>query len=70
VDTGGTIYPGLIELHSHLSYNALPLWDVPKKYGNRAQWQGSDDFHRLVSAPRNVIGKLHDYVATLVRYVG
>ncbi|MET0207783.1 MAG: hypothetical protein ABW220_02005 [Burkholderiaceae bacterium] len=25
--SGGTIYPGLIELHNHLSYNALPLWD-------------------------------------------
>src|SRR3954470_13895830 len=69
VDTGGTIYPGLIELHNHLSYNALPLWDVPEKYGNRATWQRSDDYHRLVSAPMNVIGKLHDYVAALVRYV-
>ena len=25
VDTGGTLFPGLIELHNHLSYNALPL---------------------------------------------
>ena len=23
---GGTLFPGLIELHNHLSYNALPLW--------------------------------------------
>ena len=27
-----TIYPGLIDLHDHLSYNALQLWDVPKKF--------------------------------------
>ena len=26
VETGGTLFPGLIELHNHLSYNALPLW--------------------------------------------
>jgi len=26
VKTGGTIYPGLIELHNHLAYNALCLW--------------------------------------------
>ena len=25
VETGGTLFPGLIELHNHLSYNALPL---------------------------------------------
>ena len=27
--TGGTIFPGLIELHNHLPYNILPLWQVP-----------------------------------------
>ena len=33
VDTGGTLFPGLIELHNHLSYNVLPLWSpVPKLF--------------------------------------
>src|SRR5215813_12453381 len=32
VPTRGTILPGLIELHNHLSYNGLRLWDVPRKY--------------------------------------
>ena len=36
--TRGTIYPGLMELHNHLSYNALRLWHVPEKFVNRAQW--------------------------------
>ena len=40
VDTRGTIFPGLIELHNHLSYNALRLWDVPRKFANRDQWSG------------------------------
>ena len=35
VSTGGTLYPGLIELHNHLSYNALQLWQVPRRYENR-----------------------------------
>src|SRR5262249_59911890 len=39
IDSGGTVYPGLIELHNHLSYNILPLWQVPQAYTNRAQWQ-------------------------------
>src|SRR5215471_12192926 len=38
LDTKGTIYPGLIELHNHLAYNALRLWAVPKKYANRDDW--------------------------------
>ena len=31
VASGGTIYPGLIELHNHLAYNALQLWHVPEE---------------------------------------
>ena len=42
LDTHGTIYPGLIDLHDHLSYNALQLWDVPKKFSNRDQWAQGD----------------------------
>jgi len=71
VDTGGTIYPGLIELHNHLSYNALPLWDVPKKYTNRNQWSGpsTPDYHKLVTGPMSVLGKLPEYVNAIVRFV-
>jgi 5-methylthioadenosine/S-adenosylhomocysteine deaminase len=31
IKTGGTILPGLIELHNHLSYDCLPMWKVPTK---------------------------------------
>jgi imidazolonepropionase-like amidohydrolase len=31
INTGGAIYPGLIELHNYLSYNTLRLWNVPRK---------------------------------------
>ncbi len=27
VETDGTIYPGLIDLHNHVHYNHIPLWD-------------------------------------------
>ncbi len=40
VKSGGTLYPGLIELHNHISYNVLQLWQVPKKFSNRDQWSG------------------------------
>src|SRR5947209_18321517 len=66
VETGGTIYPGLIELHNHLSYDALRLWDVPKKFTNRDQWQGSADYHRLVSGPMQVLAGLPDGLPAVV----
>src|SRR5689334_13091699 len=40
VRVGGTIYPGLIELHNHLSYDILPMWPVPATFTNRDQWSG------------------------------
>ncbi len=70
LETGGTIFPGLIELHNHLSYNALPLWaPVPRLFTNRDQWAGHDDYRRLVSGPMTVIGRTPALLPALVRYV-
>ncbi|MBD0741213.1 amidohydrolase family protein [Streptomyces sp. CBMA152] len=71
VDTGGSVYPGLIELHNHLPYDVLPLWLVPKKYGNRSQWGGSGNpaYHRLVTGPMSALGEDPRLMPAVVRYV-
>ena len=76
VDTGGTLYPGLIELHNHLSYNALPPWSpVPKLFQHRGQWPDHPDYRKLISGPMTVVGEYRDshgkaaLLAPLVRYV-
>lgn len=69
VATGGTIYPGLIELHNHLSYDALKLWDVPAAFTNRDTWAGHADYRRLISGPMNVLGKTAGFPEAIVRYV-
>jgi hypothetical protein len=70
LQTGGTIFPGLIELHNHLSYNALPLWaPVPKRFTDRDQWADHRDYRPLVSGPMTVIGKTPELLPALVRYV-
>jgi 5-methylthioadenosine/S-adenosylhomocysteine deaminase len=76
IDTEGTIFPGLIELHNHLSYNALPLWaKVPKLFEHRGQWPDHKDYRPQVSGPMTVIGSYRDaagkapLLAPLVRYV-
>jgi hypothetical protein len=76
VETGGTLFPGLIELHNHLSYNALPLWSpVPKLFQHRGQWPDHPDYRKLISGPMSVVGKYQDahgkpsLLAPLVRYV-
>lgn len=69
IKTQGTIFPGLIELHNHLSYNVLKLWNVPKQYTNRNTWAGIPDYRKLISGPMNVLGKTAGYVQAVVRYV-
>lgn len=70
VKTKGTIFPGLIDLHNHLPYNVLPLWQVPKTYTNRDQWgSGSNPEYRpLISGPMTVLGR-PEYLPAVVRYV-
>lgn len=69
IKSRGTIFPGLIELHNHLSYNCLPLWPVPKKFCNRSQWAGIPLYQQLISGPMSILGKTPEYASAIVRYV-
>ena len=55
IETNGTIYPGLIDLHNHMHYNHIPLWDFEVHlnenqksaeggYTNRGQWGDNYDY--------------------------
>ncbi|MGW8250491.1 MAG: amidohydrolase family protein, partial [Anaerolineales bacterium] len=69
IRTGDTLYPGLIELHNHLCYNAIPLWDVPKRYTNNGQWRTHTDYPRLITKPTQVLAGTEGVVEALIRYV-
>ncbi|MDM0039389.1 amidohydrolase family protein [Variovorax sp. J22G21] len=68
-ETGGTIYPGLIDLHNHMPYNVLPLWQVPKKFGNRGQWGRHAEYHSKISAPMQTLAATPELLASICRYV-
>ena len=69
INCGGTIYPGMIELHNHLSYNIIPLWDVPKAYDHRGQWGGGDLYKKTITGPLKVLGHIDGYLQAIVRFV-
>lgn len=69
IDTGGTIYPGLLDLHNHLVYNVATLWNVPRAFKNRDQWQRNDGYRENVTLPLGVLTKKLDTVKAIVRYV-
>jgi hypothetical protein len=40
------IYPGLIDLHTHVSYNMIPVWKNPNPnaWDNRHEWRNNNDY--------------------------
>jgi len=69
IPTAGTIYPGMIELHNHLAYNALPLFPIPRLYTKREDWQGTLGYRRYVSGPAGVIASVPELIRATIRYV-
>lgn len=72
IRTGGTIFPGLIELHNHLAYDVLPLWNVPQRFDNRDRWSGGamqEVYRKNISGPMTVLGRTPGLIEAVVRYV-
>lgn len=69
IETGGSIFPGLIDLHNHFVYNVLPLWQVPKTYTNRGQWQKSVQYRSNVSAVMKALVGSATVSKAIVRYI-
>ncbi len=69
IKSGGTLYPGMIELHNHLPYNILPYWVADKQYLNRGQWAGIKGYRINVTGPMQTLGKSPGFPQAIVRYV-
>jgi 5-methylthioadenosine/S-adenosylhomocysteine deaminase len=69
IETGGTIYPGLIDLHNHFVYNVLPLWVVPRQYSNRSQWPRGPGYASTVQLPVRALAERPSTAKAIVRYV-
>ncbi|MGH9867961.1 MAG: amidohydrolase family protein [Candidatus Polarisedimenticolia bacterium] len=53
IDTEGTIYPGLVDVHNHVPWNVLPRWIPPHLYSNRSEWRADPDQLQEVAVPFN-----------------
>ena len=51
VHTGGIIFPGLIDLHNHISYNVFPHWHPSHLFSDRYEWRNDRDYIEQVSDP-------------------
>jgi len=55
VETGGVIAPGLIDLHNHVHYDFIPLWNAGRRWQNRYQWARAAAYGPAVKAPYNAV---------------
>jgi 5-methylthioadenosine/S-adenosylhomocysteine deaminase len=71
VETEDVIYPGLIDLHSHLAYNTLPLWKAAHvPYNHHDAWPDEDeppDYSSSITWPQKVLGQAA--AEALIKYV-
>jgi 5-methylthioadenosine/S-adenosylhomocysteine deaminase len=51
VETHGFIYPGLIDLHDHITWNFLPRWKPGRKFANRYEWQQIPEYGIALNTP-------------------
>lgn len=54
-ETDSFIFPGLIDLHNHLTWNLFPRWQPKVKFSNRYEWQQSDDYKEAVDTPHRLV---------------
>jgi len=55
VQTGGVMFPGLVDGHGHVEYNEVALAPLGKRYGDRDQWPSATLYSTLVKAPKNAV---------------
>ena len=55
VQTGGVVFPGLVDGHGHVEYNEVSLAPLGKRYQDRDQWPSASLYASLVKAPKNAV---------------
>ncbi len=55
LDVDGVIYPGLIDLHNHLTWNFLPRWKPNRQFSTRYEWQAIPEYGLALSTPHGRI---------------
>ncbi|MEP7157028.1 MAG: amidohydrolase family protein [Betaproteobacteria bacterium] len=56
IETGGVIYPGMIDLHNHPEYAIYPLMPIPRAYKDRYEWRFYDEaYNQRITYPAVVL---------------
>jgi 5-methylthioadenosine/S-adenosylhomocysteine deaminase len=53
IETNAFIYPGLIDLHNHITWNFLPHWKAGETFNNRYEWQVRNAYLVALKGPHD-----------------
>ncbi len=60
IATNGLIFPGLIDLHNHITWNVFPRWkDLPRRFRNRYEWRNDAVYLRTYAAWNQALSHLN-----------
>ena len=59
IETGSFIYPGLIDLHDHITWNVLPRWKPSQLFMNRYEWQQTAAYSVALDQPHYAVTSDH-----------
>lgn len=55
VQTGGIVFPGLVDLHNHVPWNVFPRWHPPRHFASRYEWRREPFYREKIVAPFNAL---------------
>ena len=57
VTVDGVMFPGLIDLHNHMTWNVLPNWQPPRLFTNRYEWQETPEYAIALAGPNAAMNR-------------
>ena len=55
IDTGALIFPGLMNIHDHITFNTTPAWAVPSLVQDVSDWTSLDSYRQNVRYPHDLL---------------
>jgi len=73
IDVNGVIFPGLVDLHNHITWNLFPRWKPNRLFANRYEWQETAEYAEVLSGPYAALSgglgnRLNTYSCDMNRY--
>jgi 5-methylthioadenosine/S-adenosylhomocysteine deaminase len=67
IDVEGVIFPGLINLHDHITWNVFPRWTPSRLFQNRYEWQDTWEYNAVLRGPQHALDSA-GYSCAMNRY--